>query len=111
MSRKANKQFVDEHKKTNFWFGFALGATTASTALVLLGTKKGRETLKRALELSEGLEETLFENAKDLSHEILDETKDYLAPKLQKSFTALEKPKGKLETILEIVRRLGTKYS
>ena len=111
MSHKANTQFVDQHKKTNFWFGFALGATTASTALVLLGTKKGRQTLKKALELSEGLEETLFENVKDLGAELLDETKDYLAPKLQKSFTSLEKPKSTLGTLLDIVRRLGTKYS
>ena len=111
MKHRANQQLVDEHKKTNFWFGFALGVSTASSAIFFFGTKKGRETLHRALVLSEGLEETLFENLKEVGGELIDETNDYLAPKLQKTFTSLERPKSKLKVILDLVRQLGTKYS
>ena len=111
MKHKADHHLIDEHKKSSFWFGFALGTTSAASAIFFLGTKKGRATLKRALELSEGLEESLFENLQDVGAEILDETKDYLAPKLEKSFTALEKPKSAVEMIINIVRRLGTRYS
>lgn len=43
---------------TNFWFGFALGTVSAITLSYLLGTKQGRELLKKLVKVSEHLDET-----------------------------------------------------
>lgn len=40
---------------TNFWFGFALGTISALSCTYLLGTKKGRDVLKKILECVENL--------------------------------------------------------
>ncbi len=42
---------------TNFWFGFAAGSLGATAATYLLGTKRGRETLKKCITMAERLEE------------------------------------------------------
>jgi gas vesicle protein len=42
---------------TNFWFGFALGSITLSAAAYLLGTKKGREKLKKLVEYADTVED------------------------------------------------------
>ena len=59
MKKKSDLYVHEDHKRSSFWFGFALGVSTASSAIFFLGTKKGRETLKRVLELSEGLDDVL----------------------------------------------------
>lgn len=41
---------------TNFWFGFALGTTSVALLAYLLGTKKGRQSFKKLIELSENME-------------------------------------------------------
>ncbi len=41
---------------TNFWFGFALGTVSALSLTYLLGTKKGRDVLKKTLESIENLD-------------------------------------------------------
>lgn len=41
---------------TNFWFGFAVGAMGATSLAYLLGTKKGREKLRFALEKIEHMD-------------------------------------------------------
>lgn len=51
----------NNHKASNFWFGFSLGATAAVCVSYLLGTKKGRERLTKILELSENLPEVIQE--------------------------------------------------
>lgn len=90
MKKKHDLHVDDDHKRSSFWFGFALGATTVSSAIFFLGTKRGRTTLKRIIELSEGLEETIFEVLKDFGVEALHEIKDNLSPKVARTFTALK---------------------
>ncbi len=104
MRKKLNVPSDDDHKRSGFWFGFALGTATASSAIFFLGTKKGRETLKRVLEVSEGLEETVFETLKDIGIETLHEVKDSLQPKLSKTFTSLVEPKKTIGAILEKIK-------
>lgn len=49
---------TQEHKSNtnNFWFGYALGMISGSAAIYLLGTKKGRETLKTVIQHTENYE-------------------------------------------------------
>lgn len=49
----------NEHKVSNFWIGFSAGVIGASSVAFLLGTKNGREVLKKVLKFSENLEENL----------------------------------------------------
>lgn len=54
---------------TNFWFGFAVGTVSTVIAAYFLGTKKGREHLKKIMDLSENIEElspTLISEAQNL---------------------------------------------
>ncbi|MBI3619567.1 hypothetical protein HY214_00240 [Candidatus Roizmanbacteria bacterium] len=48
------------HPPTGFWFGFALGTMAVGASAFLLGTKKGRQTLAKLLELSENFEENAY---------------------------------------------------
>ena len=43
---------------TNFWFGFTVGTLSMATVAFLLGTKKGRELLKKAIAYAENYEYT-----------------------------------------------------
>jgi len=49
------------HSPSNFWFGFSIGAVAAVAASYLLGTKKGRETLKKVIAMSEQFPERIPE--------------------------------------------------
>ncbi len=49
----------NNHKLSSFWFGFLLGGAVTGSAAFFLGTKQGRKTLKKMLELSENMEQTL----------------------------------------------------
>jgi len=40
----------------SFWFAFALGSTLVAMVVFLLGTKQGRETLKKVIERAENLD-------------------------------------------------------
>ncbi len=62
----------NNHKLSSFWFGFLLGGLLTGSAAFLLGTKQGRKTLKKVLEMSENIEETL----KDLFDEYGDEIRE-----------------------------------
>lgn len=55
------KKISNHPHPTNFWFGFALGTFAAGSAAYLLGTKKGRETLKKIVTYCEEHEEDSFE--------------------------------------------------
>lgn len=46
-------------KTTNFWFGFSLGILSTSAFIYFFGTEKGRKTLKKIIDLTENLEETI----------------------------------------------------
>ncbi len=47
------------NKLSSFWFGFLLGTGVTGAAAFFLGTKQGRKTLKKLIELSENMEDTL----------------------------------------------------
>ncbi len=74
-----------DHKISNLWLGFAFGAITTSVVAFLLGTKKGREILKKLLELTENLEENILIVAEEIEETLIDK-----AEKLKTS--AKEKP-------------------
>lgn len=47
------------HSQSNFWFGFSLGTVIGVAGVYFFGTKGGRKSLERALELTDNLEETV----------------------------------------------------
>ncbi len=59
-----------QNKLSAFWFGFLLGGGLTATAAFFLGTKQGRKTLKKVLELSENMEDTLEELVDEYGDEI-----------------------------------------
>ena len=86
------------HDKTsNLWLGFALGAAITTTIAILFGTKKGRETLKKLLELSENLEENL--------QAIVDEVQETITDKVDKLQEA-DQDKPILGTLLDKMKTL-----
>ena len=48
-----------EHKVSNFWVGFTVGICTLVVGGYLFGTRKGRESVKKALRFSENIEANL----------------------------------------------------
>ncbi|MDO8609420.1 MAG: hypothetical protein Q7R95_02645 [bacterium] len=60
-----NKHFIN-----NFWFGFLLGAGATGAAAFFFGTKNGRKTLQKLLDLSENIEENLIYLAEEFGEEI-----------------------------------------
>jgi gas vesicle protein len=55
------------YKNTNnFWSGFFLGSILVFIAIFLLGTKRGREFLKKILEISENWETKIDEILKEI---------------------------------------------
>jgi hypothetical protein len=59
----------NNHKLTQFWFGFALGSVAIGAGAFLFGTKKGRSIVKRLVEYSENLEENLISLGKEYGEE------------------------------------------
>jgi len=47
----------DHKPSSNFWFGLSLGISSALILAYFFGTKKGREYVKKMLELAENLPE------------------------------------------------------
>ena|SRR3989344_2689319 len=81
------------HNLNTLWLGFAFGAVAAGSIAFLLGTKKGREFLKKLLEISEDLQENAMVIAeqieeafsdKDLKSEFTKQTKPILGNLLDK---------------------------
>ena len=66
------KRDQNHNKSSNLWLGFAFGAIAATTIAFLLGTKKGRQMLKKILELSENLEENALTIAEEIENTIID---------------------------------------
>lgn len=56
--------------ENNFWSGFLLGGILGAGCLFLLGTKKGRQILKKMIKSAEELEESLAEIIGDLEEKI-----------------------------------------
>lgn len=76
-----------KHTVSNFWFGFMLGTAIAGCGAFLFGTKKGRKTLQRLLELSENMEENILLLTEELGEEIKEKTEEI--------YSEIEKPKKK----------------
>lgn len=103
------------HKVSNFWFGFAVGASLTSAAAFLLGTKKGRKFLKQTLDLSEDLQENLLllgeefaENLADKREEVEKELKT-LPKHIDETVTHIRKEHRGFDAILNKIRTLSPK--
>lgn len=68
------KRDQNHNKNSNLWLGFAFGAITATSIAFFLGTKKGRQMLKKILELSENLEENALVIAEQIEEAIMEKT-------------------------------------
>lgn len=60
------KTVNSNYHPTNFWFGFSIGIAAAAGSFYLLGTKQGRENLKRVIEYSENLPATIEKLVQEL---------------------------------------------
>lgn len=61
----------NDHKASNFWFGFALGSIAAVSAAYLAGTKKGRQISKKIIESFDDLEEDPSSFIEDIKGHLL----------------------------------------
>lgn len=59
------------HSPSTFWFGFALGTMATGLSLYLFGTKKGRATLKKVMDMTENLEENAFSLFQELEEHVV----------------------------------------
>ena len=102
-AKKMKKQ--NNTHPTNFWFGFAIGTLGAAIAAYLMGTKKGRQNLRKFIELSENIEE----NSPDLisgMHETLNavaELGHHLQPATEVNEKSLPKT-GSMDTIISKIK-------
>lgn len=95
-----NLKAEEKHKLSNFWTGFAVGSVLVSASALMLGTKKGRETLKKLLEISENLEENLLSLAEEAEEKIFQKTDD-----IKNNFDkATERNKTHLGTLLDKIK-------
>lgn len=75
LKRMANNNPVtrdQSNKSSNLWLGFAFGAISTVTIAFFLGTKKGRQMLKKILELSEDLEDNALVIAQQLEEALIE---------------------------------------
>lgn len=52
-------QNLQHRNRSHFWPGFTLGAVLGVAGVYFFGTKQGRKNLKKAIELTENLEDTI----------------------------------------------------
>ena len=83
---------------STFWFGFALGTSVAVGAAFLLGTKKGRQTLQKVLDMSENLEENIMSIMEEIEERIVDED---VTPQLEEN-----KPKQSHSSIHSLLNKI-----
>lgn len=76
-----------------FWFGLLVGGILGASGLFLLGTKKGRRLLKKILESTEELEDSLAdvisefeEKVEENSHLIPSKNVDAVLQKIKSAF-------------------------
>ncbi len=77
----------NDHKTANLWLGFALGSISIGLLAYFFGTKKGRQTLKKILDLTENLEEnieTIAAEVEKLMSEKSEEIKKDLSVEISK---------------------------
>lgn len=111
----------NDHKSSNFWFGFALGTIGAVASTYLLGTKNGRKTMQQVLDLTEDLEN----NVEALTHELKKELQknatkqeEYIEEKLPKVINSVgealaaktqpqKKPAQEKKPLSDILQRMN----
>jgi len=86
------------HSPSTFWFGFALGTMATGLSLYLFGTKKGRTTLKKIMELTENLEENAFS--------LFQELEEHVMPSKDEG-VALSEKTGGIESVMHRMKNLG----
>lgn len=88
MQKKTNYNPVkgDQNKNSssNLWLGFAFGAISATTIAFFLGTKKGRQMLKKILELSENLEDNALVIAEQIEEALMEKAEKITEQKSDK---------------------------
>ncbi|OGK14545.1 hypothetical protein A3C98_02095 [Candidatus Roizmanbacteria bacterium RIFCSPHIGHO2_02_FULL_37_15] len=89
-------QSQNHNKSSNLWLGFAFGALAATTVAFLFGTNKGRQILKKLLELSENLEENALAIVEEIEETFVDKAKELHEVKQEKPIlgTLLDKMKS-----------------
>lgn len=95
LNRNPAERGQNHNKSSNLWLGFAFGAVSVAAIAFLLGTKKGRQTLKKILELSENLEENALTLIEEIEETIIDKTEKLHETKQDKPIlgTLLDKMK------------------
>lgn len=99
LNQKQTKHSDFRNKSSNLWLGFAVGAITATSLAFLFGTQKGRQILKKLLEISENLEENALAIAEELE--------EMLAEKAE-NFSQQQQNKPILGTLLDKIKTLRT---
>jgi len=99
----------NEHKLSSFWFGFLLGGAVTGSAAFFLGTKQGRKTLKRLLEMSEDMEGTIQDFFEEYGEEIREKGAELLeeVKKLPKNHTNTPSPGSTIHGILDKIKILS----
>lgn len=83
----------NNYKPSAFWFGFALGTMVTGASVFLFGTKKGRSTMKKVMELTENLEENAISLFQELEERLETKTPETKSP-------------GTLDTVINRMKHL-----
>lgn len=94
MENKSNHQ-----KLNSFWFSFTLGISFGVALSFLFGTKKGRKTLQKILEMAEALEE----RGVDFIEEV---EKEFNKPTISKTINEIKESSG-LGNLIERIKSVS----
>ncbi len=86
--------------ENNFWFGFLMGGVLGASGLFLFGTKKGRELLKKTLESTEELENSLADVFSELEEKI-ENNKEKIENKIVDVI-----PEGNINSVLQKIKSI-----
>ena len=96
----------NNHNLSSFWFGLVLGGIMTGSAAFFLGTKQGRKTLKRVIEMTEDMEGTLETFFEEYGDEIREKGKELLddVKKLPKNNTHTTSSSSTIHGLLDKIR-------
>lgn len=99
----------NSHKLSSFWFGLLLGGAVTGSAAFFLGTKQGRKTLKKLLELTEDMEGTLETFFEEYGDEIKEKSIEFLEDikKQPKNQTNTSLPNSTIHELLDKIKILS----
>lgn len=96
----------DVKHKSNLWQGFALGTAWGAGVVFFLGTKRGRELLKKAITISENLEENLGDFIEGLEEDIQEEVTERLTPIIAPVVGSAHEASSGLGTVIDKIKSL-----